>query len=38
MIPCLYVKEAIIIKITNFVHIKDAGDPVDIAKFYDKAE
>ena len=37
IIPCLDVKEGRVVKGTNFVHIKDAGDPVDMAKFYDKA-
>ena len=37
IIPCLDVKEGQVVKGTNFVHIKDAGDSVDMAKFYDKA-
>lgn len=36
IIPCLDVREGRVVKGTNFVDIKDAGDPVDLAKFYDK--
>ena len=37
IIPCLDVKEGRVVKGTNFVDIRDAGDPVDLAKFYDQA-
>lgn len=37
IIPCLDVKDARVVKGVNFVDLKDAGDPVEIAKAYDKA-
>lgn len=37
IIPCLDVKDGRVVKGTNFVDIQDAGDPVELAKFYDKA-
>ena len=37
IIPCLDVKNGRVVKGVNFVDIKDAGDPVEIAKAYDKA-
>lgn len=37
IIPCLDVKNGRVVKGTNFVDIRDAGDPVDLAKHYDKA-
>lgn len=37
IIPCLDVKDARVVKGVNFVELKDAGDPVEIAKAYDKA-
>lgn len=36
IIPCLDVKEGRVVKGTNFVGLKDAGDPVELASFYDK--
>ena len=36
IIPCLDVDKARVVKGTNFVDIVDAGDPVEIAKKYDK--
>lgn len=36
IIPCLDVKEGRVVKGTNFVGLKDAGDPVKLASFYDK--
>ena len=36
IIPCLDVKDGRVVKGVNFVNLKDAGDPVDIAKAYDK--
>lgn len=36
IIPCLDVKEGRVVKGVNFVNLKDAGDPVDCAKMYDK--
>ena len=35
IIPCLDVNEGRVVKGVNFVNIKDAGDPVEIAKRYD---
>jgi cyclase len=37
IIPCLDVREGRVVKGTNFVDIQDAGDPVELAKMYDKA-
>lgn len=34
IIPCLDVKDGRVVKGVNFVNLKDAGDPVEIAKFY----
>lgn len=36
IIPCLDVKEGRVVKGINFVDITDAGDPVEMAKFYDQ--
>ncbi len=36
IIPCLDIKDGRVVKGVNFVHLKDAGDPVENAKFYDK--
>lgn len=36
IIPCLDVKDGRVVKGTNFLNLKDAGDPVEIAAFYDK--
>lgn len=36
IIPCLDVKEGRVVKGTNFVNLRDAGDPVEIAKQYDQ--
>lgn len=36
IIPCLDVKEGRVVKGVNFVELKDAGDPVEAAKVYDK--
>lgn len=36
IIPCLDVKEGRVVKGTKFVDLKDAGDPVEQAIFYDK--
>src|SRR6185503_16865237 len=35
IIPCLDVKDGRVVKGVNFVNLRDAGDPVDIAKAYD---
>ena len=37
IIPCLDVNKGRVVKGVNFVDLKDAGDPVEIAKAYDKA-
>jgi cyclase len=37
IIPCLDVKEGRVVKGVNFVHLRDAGDPVEQAKVYDRA-
>lgn len=37
IIPCLDVKDARVVKGVNFIDLKDAGDPVEIAAAYDKA-
>ena len=36
IIPCLDVKDGRVVKGTQFVDLKDAGDPVEIAKVYDQ--
>lgn len=36
IIPCLDVKDGRVVKGTNFVNLKDAGDPVELAKFYNQ--
>ena len=35
IIPCLDVKEGRVVKGVQFVSLRDAGDPVELAKFYD---
>ncbi|MCC8106169.1 MAG: imidazole glycerol phosphate synthase subunit HisF [Clostridiales bacterium] len=37
IIPCLDVKNGRVVKGVNFVNLRDAGDPVEIAAAYDKA-
>src|SRR5665647_856099 len=37
VIPCLDVHEGRVVKGVNFVNLRDAGDPVEIAAVYDKA-
>ena len=37
IIPCLDVKEGRVVKGKKFVDLKDAGDPVELARFYDKS-
>lgn len=36
IIPCLDVKEGRVVKGISFVSLRDAGDPVELARFYDK--
>lgn len=37
IIPCLDVKDGRVVKGVNFVHLRDAGDPVAQARVYDRA-
>ncbi|MCK8827940.1 imidazole glycerol phosphate synthase subunit HisF [Natroniella acetigena] len=37
IIPCLDVDQGRVVKGVNFVDIRDAGDPVELAAFYDRA-
>jgi imidazoleglycerol phosphate synthase, cyclase subunit len=37
IILCLDVKDGRVVKGTQFVNLKDAGDPVEVAKFYDRS-
>lgn len=37
IVPCLDVKAGRVVKGTQFVNLRDAGDPVELAKFYDQA-
>jgi cyclase len=37
IIPCLDVNNGRVVKGVNFVNLRDAGDPVEVAKAYDKA-
>src|SRR5215204_221087 len=34
VIPCLDIKDGRVVKGVNFVGLRDAGDPVELAKFY----
>ncbi|MCR4432035.1 MAG: imidazole glycerol phosphate synthase subunit HisF [Tepidanaerobacteraceae bacterium] len=36
IIPCLDVKDGRVVKGTNFINLQDAGDPVELAAFYDR--
>lgn len=38
IIPCLDIKDGRVVKGVNFVNLRDAGDPVEIAKIYDAAK
>ncbi len=38
IIPCLDVKDGRVVKGVKFLNLRDAGDPVKIAQFYDKEE
>ena len=37
IIPCLDVKDGRVVKGVNFINIRDAGDPVELAKYYSDA-
>ncbi|MFA5618195.1 MAG: HisA/HisF-related TIM barrel protein, partial [Syntrophorhabdaceae bacterium] len=36
IIPCLDVREGRVVKGTNFLELKDAGDPVENARAYEE--
>jgi len=36
IIPCLDVKDGRVVKGVSFVNLRDAGDPVEVAKVYDE--
>ncbi len=36
IIPCLDIEKGRVVKGTNFVNLKDAGDPIELAKEYDR--
>lgn len=36
IIPCLDVAKGRVVKGTNFINLRDAGDPVELAAFYDR--
>lgn len=36
IIPCLDVNNGRVVKGTNFINLKDAGDPIEVSKLYDK--
>ncbi|WP_292459951.1 imidazole glycerol phosphate synthase subunit HisF [Methanothermococcus sp.] len=36
IIPCLDIKEGRVVKGTNFVELRDAGDPVELSKIYNE--
>ena len=36
IIPCLDVKNGRVVKGTNFVNLRDAGDPVEAARLYNE--
>ena len=36
IIPCLDVKDGRVVKGVNFVNLRDAGDPVEQARIYDR--
>ncbi|MDK2785267.1 MAG: imidazole glycerol-phosphate synthase subunit HisF [Bacillota bacterium] len=36
VIPCLDVKDGRVVKGTNFLNLRDAGDPVELAAYYDR--
>lgn len=38
IIPCLDIKEGRVVKGINFVDLIDAGDPIELASFYEKEE
>ena len=36
IIPCLDVKDGRVVKGVNFIDLRDAGDPVESAKYYNE--
>jgi len=36
IIPCLDIKDSRVVKGTKFINLKDAGDPIELAKFYNQ--
>lgn len=36
IIPCLDVKDGRVVKGTHFIELKDAGDPIELAEYYDR--
>ena len=38
IIPCLDVKDGRVVKGVKFLNLRDAGDPVEVAQFYDREE
>src|SRR2546429_8175210 len=36
IIPCLDVAQGRVVKGTNFINLRDAGDPVELAAYYDR--
>ncbi|RYL94583.1 imidazole glycerol phosphate synthase subunit HisF [Sporolactobacillus sp. Y61] len=36
IIPCLDVKDGRVVKGTQFIHLRDAGDPVELAMYYNR--
>jgi imidazole glycerol-phosphate synthase subunit HisF len=36
IIPCLDVRGGRVVKGTHFVELRDAGDPVELASYYDR--
>lgn len=35
IIPCLDIKDGRVVKGTKFLNLRDAGDPVELAQYYD---
>ena len=38
IIPCLDIKEGRVVKGVKFLGLRDAGDPVEVAKVYDEQQ
>ena len=38
IIPCLDIKSGRVVKGTNFLNLRDAGDPIEVARIYGEAE